>query len=239
MPELLRYSEVDSLRFGKRIYRAQVANAGEVSAIDERARTERVDMVIARCAVGRLDVVHALEVSGHRLMDTLVYYGGLTQAFDGVTWQHAIRPATAADRDGLAVVASDAFTNYDGHYHADPRLDPRLATLGYVEWCTSLLDKAGHTTWIAEEGSTLMGFIAIRHDQPAAEIVLNGVASRFQRRGVYDSLLKAAGQSLLRSGKQEIVVSTHLGNLAPQKVWAKNGMSMSSALYTFHKWYSE
>jgi hypothetical protein len=237
MSELASYSEVDTRRFDKRIYRANVDEVSQVAALDILADRADVDMIIARCPVGRAQVVHALESSGYRLMDTLVQYAGPTKAFEKATWPHSIRAATDEDRPSLADVANDAFTGYDGHYHSDPRLDPRLATLGYVDWCLGCLGRQGHTVWVAVAQGRVMGFIAVRRDQDKGDIVLNGVASRFQRQGVYDSLLKCAGRTLFGEGMSEVRGSTHAGNLHPQRAWIRNGMLVASAIYTFHKWF--
>jgi NADPH:quinone reductase-like Zn-dependent oxidoreductase len=37
-------------------------------------------------------------------------------------------------------------------------------------------------------------------------------------------------------GATEVLVSTQLANVAPQKVWARAGLALDHALYTFHWW---
>jgi hypothetical protein len=238
MSEVAAYSELDSRRFGKRIFRARVDDVTAVEALDEVARRERVDMLISRCEVERSPVAHALEASGHRLMDTLVHYAGPADAFANAAWSHTVREAVKGDRARLAALAMDAFTGYDGHYHADPRLDPRLATEGYVEWSVSCLDADAHRIWIAVDDKAAMGFLVVRREGEAGNIVLNGVASQFRRRGVYDSLVKAAGRSLFAEGAREVRSSTHIGNLTPQRAWMRHRMLIAGALYTFHKWFT-
>jgi len=237
MSDFVRYSKLDSDRFGKRIYRADISDVAQIAHLDEFAKGEGAEMIVVRCPTRELRTTHRLEESGYLLMDTLVFYGGQTRAFEHATWTHAIRRASADDRESLHAIASDAFAEYDGHYHSDPKLDRRQATLGYVEWCLSCLNAENHSMWVATDHGALMGFIAVHHDSNAAEIRLNGVASEFQRQGVYDSLLKASGQALFHQGASRLSVSTHINNLGPQKVWTRNGMSLQSAVYTFHKWY--
>lgn len=236
MPELARYSDVDTRRFGKRIYRAHLQQLADVQALENQSRVERIDMIIARCPVTDARLAQALEASGYRLMDTLVHYAGPTSAFENATWPHSIRQATADDRDELANVASDAFSHYGGHYHADPRLDSRLSTLGYVDWCLGCLARPDYVMWVAVEDAAITGFVAVTSEDGTGVIELNGVASRFQRRGVYGSLVKAAGRAFVVAGTSQVRSSAHLGNLAPQRVWIRNGMSITSAVYTFHKW---
>jgi hypothetical protein len=237
MSDGARVSEVDSRRFGKRIARATLSDRVDADALHAFAQSEHIDLAIVRCPVSALAVVHLLEARGYRVMDVLVYYEGATNVFAGATCRHPVRLATRADEEALVAVAGDAFDRYDGHYHADPALDPSLATAGYVEWCVSLLHSAQHETWVATFGDAIMGFIAVKRDPDMGEIALNGVAHNYQRQGVYDSLIKAAGRALHAAGSPRVRVSTHLGNMAPQRVWARRGLTLEHAVYTFHKWF--
>jgi ribosomal protein S18 acetylase RimI-like enzyme len=170
-------------------------------------------------------------------MDTLVYYGGPTAAFADAPIAPFVREARQDDLPSLEAVARDAFMGYGGHYHADPRLDPSLATLGYVEWCLTSVGRPRFTVWVAEQEGAVAGFLAARHDEGVSEITLNGVATRFQRRGLYDALLKTCGRTLYDRAVPEMCISTQLTNVAPQKVWVRSGLTPRRALYTFHKWY--
>ena len=69
------------------------------------------------------------------------------------------------------------------------------------------------------------------------EIVLNGVSPEYQGHGVYDSLFKAAGHFLYRRGVAEVVVATHVNNVAAQKVWTRNGLELHEVSYTLHCWF--
>jgi ribosomal protein S18 acetylase RimI-like enzyme len=237
MRESATLSELDSRRFGKRIYRALIEEPLEVASLEALASREAVDLFIVRCPGDFLPTVHALERAGHELMDTLVYYGASTAAFAAAAMAPWVREATKDDAPALQRIALDAFTDYGGHYHADERLDPSLATLGYVEWCLSSVDNPRFTVWVAEQDARIAGFLAVRHDVAQSEITLNGVAREFQRRGVYDALFKTCGRSLSDRGVPQIEVSTQITNIAPQKVWARAGLTIRRAYYTFHKWY--
>jgi len=236
-PPFARLSEVDTRRFGKRIFRAEVHAVSEVAALDALAHAEGVDMVITRAPVEAFATIHALEAAGHRLMDTLVYYSGSSRLGDSAPSSHPIRPAVESDRDRLHALVSAAFSQSLGHYWVDPRLDPRLATLGYAEWCLSSLGAPGRALLVATAGDELMGFIALTYGNPSAEITLNAVAPPFQRRGVYDSLFKAAGRAAWSQGCPQLSISTQLSNLTPQRVWSRNGLLLERAVYTFHKWF--
>jgi hypothetical protein len=236
---LVSYSEIDSRRFGKNIFRARARGVIDVAAIDDIGQSERADLMIARCGTDAPDVVHALESAGYLLMDTLVYYAGHPRESTVNNSPHVIRFASLEDRDILGLIASDCFTGYLGHYHADPRLDPSTSTLGYVDWCVSSIGAAGHRVWVAVEEENVTGFIVLRQGEPTSipEIALNGVASRYRRRGVYDALFKTAASALAREGESLMSVSTQLHNFAPQRTWVRNGLFLQSTVHTFHKWF--
>ena len=230
-------SALDTRRFGRRICRATVETAADVAALEALAAREGIEMVIARTITANTKAVHALEASGHRLMDALVYWGG--SLADAAPMPDGVRLATIADRATLGALAREGFTTYaGGHYHEDERLDPALVTAGYVEWCETSLDKADHEVWVTEDDAgALTGFLSLRRGEPA-DMVLNAVAERARGRGVYRRLVQAAMASARAHGSRDIVVSTHLLNVTPQRVWARAGLLPKHSLYTFHKWYA-
>lgn len=241
MASLLKASSLDSNRFGIRVARAAVTTPEEAGLAHREALEAGYRMAIARCPASQLGVAQALEGVGFLLMDTLVYYGArLGQAGGAVALEgFALGAASRGDAAGLEEVARHAFRGYRGHYHADPRLDPEAATEGYVEWCLRSLETPQISVLVAREGDRVAGFLTLRRGEgrEPAEIELNGVAPWAQRRGVYDALLRLSLAEARAQGAAEIVVSTQIDNLAPQKVWVRNGLEPRGAYYTFHRWY--
>jgi hypothetical protein len=241
---LLRYSEADSLRFGRRIHRAFCESAPSVADVVKAARREEVEMVIARCSAGSPLVAQELERQGFKLMDTLVYYLGKTVAFTD-PWPVPgveLRPLQSHDLPSLEAIANECFTNYDGHYHNDVRLDATAATAGYVDRFRQSIKDPTISTFVADLGQRPVGFLTLRRggaDGAPADIDLNAVALDLQRRGIYRSLFRAAGIAARLAGDALLTISTNLSNVAPQKVWAREGLEMHRALHTFHGWVDE
>lgn len=236
-----RFSELDSRRFDGRIYRALVEDTVTAREAIDLARREGADMLIARCPVSVLSAAHELERAGFLLMDTLVYYAGSTDRFGEppvIPGLH-IRLYQESDRARLEAVASAAFTDYDGHYHADRRLDGRAATAGYVERLVLSTSNPSMIALVACLENNPVGFLTLRwgDGQEPADIDLNAVDPTVQRRGVYSALFKAAGHAARAHGEQTVTVSTNLSNLAPQKVWVRHGFEIQRAYYTFHGWF--
>lgn len=240
MDEQPRRSDLDSRRFDVEVYRARVhteTSARRVVAFRDEAP---VDLMIARIATCDYGTARVLTAGGFYLCDTLVYFEGRTADVLSPTRRFSVRQGENSDRARLAEVAQDAFANFGGHYHQDPRIDGAAATEGYVEWClASLHDDAG-LVLVADTPEGLAGFLTIRrNDGDRAEILLNGVGRQFQRRGVYDELIRAAGARLRDAGVSIVSVSTQIDNLGPQRVWVRQGFEPSGSEYTFHKWYDE
>jgi GNAT superfamily N-acetyltransferase len=228
------YSDLDSRRFGRRIARVLVESAAQARAAVAQAREEGVEMLIARCPAHRLEAAQELERGGCLLMDTLVYYTGKTARF--LEAPPGVRFFGEGDLAPLEAVARDGFSGYRGHYHADPRLDGAAATEGYVERFRLSTGDARFAIFVVELEGRAAGFLTLNHSQDPADIELNAVAPTAQGRGLYDALVKAAGCAARERGRLEITVSTQLDNLAPQKVWVRNGLEPHHALYTFHGW---
>jgi hypothetical protein len=49
-------------------------------------------------------------------------------------------------------------------------------------------------------------------------------------------LFREIGCRVRAQGASEVLISTQLANLAPQKVWSRAGLALDHALYTFHWW---
>ncbi len=225
---------LDSKRFGVEVFRSQVEHEDDATA----AIGCDADLVIARVRTHDVALVQRLEGAGFFLTDTLVYFRGETAAFGapGSVEGLEIRDVAEAERTQLEDVSRGAFANFFGHYHADPRIDAALATEGYVEWSCSALGWTDGFVVGAFEGDVLAGFATVKLEDDAGEIVLNGVAPAYQRRGIYGALVQTIGHRLHTQGTRRIFSSTQIQNLGPQKTWARAGLLPAESWYTFHRW---
>ena len=106
-----------------------------------------------------------------------------------------------------------------------------------MQWASSALADAASVVLVSETDGLLSGFLTARKlDGKTWEILLNGVAPEFQRKGIYAALFREIGCRARAQGASEVLVSTQLANLAPQKVWTRAGLVLDHALYTFHWW---
>ncbi len=231
MPDPARHSELDSRRFGVRVWRADVANRTQAEALVAFVASGKADLVIARAPVTEHAAIALLEGVGFFLCDTLVWWSAPAAAFGGRAAAN-VRDATAADAGAIRAIALESFRDYQSHYHADPRLDRALIAEGYAEWAGS-----AKNALVAEIADRVAGFLTWTMASPArGEIVLNAVAPSARRRGLYSALVAAAGARMAAAGAKEVAVSTQLANLAAQRTWARAGFLPAESFHTFHRW---
>ncbi len=225
-------SDLDSRRFGVEVFRSVIEDDGDLDA----AIACDAELVVARVATASIGAVQRLEAAGFFLTDTLVYFRGATNHFDAPATLEGLQIRDVVERDQLERVTRGAFTDFFGHYHTDPRLDSEAATEGYVEWSCSALAWTDGFVIGAFDDATLAGFATVKIADGAGEIVLNGVAPAYQRRGIYAALVASIGHRLKAAGVGAIFSSTQIQNLGPQKTWARAGLLPGESFHTLHRW---
>ncbi|MFN7209920.1 MAG: GNAT family N-acetyltransferase [Aggregatilineales bacterium] len=237
-------SPLDEARFGVRIARIHELTPEALDETLQFCAQNAVQMLIARAPSQAIRFVQQLEGLGFRLMDTLVYYRRdlsrtpLPEAQDAALIR-AVRPN---EETVVREIAAQSFQGYFGHYHADPRLDQAACDAAYVSWAErSCTDRSvADEVLVAELDGQLVGFLTLRRNtSEQTEIVLNGVAPAAQGQGVYRELVSRALQQGAAWAAREVIVSTQIVNLAPQKVWVRLGFEPYRFYYTFHKWFDE
>ncbi|MEP1202183.1 MULTISPECIES: GNAT family N-acetyltransferase [Rhodobacterales] len=238
----IKLNDLECRRFG--IVAARLTDpTAPLDAVDAVARAASVDLLTTRIDVADLPRVHALEQAGHRLMDTLVYYARpLTNLPDGPrdSGQPKLRQATPSDSGDVAALARAAFSDYIGHYHADPQLDSVKADAAYVEWAETSVQTCSDAApvLVAQDGRDILGFLTLRRNSAKEyEIVLNAVHPDAAGKGVYGSLVAGSLDLAQQAGAQRVIVSTQINNYAVQRIWSRLGLCHYKSIYTFHKWY--
>lgn len=240
----LRIDERESQRF--QIVSAKFDGTAHVfpdlNEIDAEARAKSVQFISTRVNCSDLDRIHALETAGYLTMDTLVYFErSLKNALPELTSNPtiSIRAAIPEDTKPVGRIAGQAFKDYLGHFHADPKLDSNAADAVYVDWAMSCVANQSETApiLVAVSDQKVVGFIASRFiDHDHADITLNAVDPAFQGQGVYNALLHHMCQLCSNADHTRIIISTQVNNYRVQRVWVRLGFSPYRALTTFHKW---
>jgi GNAT superfamily N-acetyltransferase len=240
----IQLSALDEERFGIRTARTTFSSSDDVAAALESCAMQQVRMLIARCPVNALPTVQQMERQGFLLMDTLLYYVRHLErpAIPEDRNCDLVRPVRPGDEVQVRAIAQQAFQGYYGHYHADPRLDPKLCDEAYISWAerSCLARDVADEVLVAELDGRLAGFATLRQNNPEeGEGVLYGVAPWAQGRGIYQSFMIQSLEWGKARGLKRMFYSTQVTNIAVQKVWVRVGAEMNHAYYTFHRWFDE
>jgi GNAT superfamily N-acetyltransferase len=229
----------DERRFGVRAARADIENAGEVADLMRFCHEHGVVFLIARCPVSELRTVQTLEEEGLRLMDTLVYSSRNLESWSAAKSEDIEVSALRSGEVGaVESIAREAFHEYQGHYHADPRLDPASCDEVYVDWAVrSCSGEFANIVLLARIGGLPAGFMTFRRRGDEGEAVVGGVAQAFKGRGVYRSLLVSGITWLKGEGVKLATLSTQITNISVQRVWCGLGFTPTRATYTLHGWF--
>ncbi len=237
--EGLRPSEVESRRFGLRVYRGSFTELPGKQLLPHFV-AERIDVAILRLPADRADQLARIDQAGlpYAAADTLVYY-----AID--LTRHEIPPprnpeltfvpCTAAHHPVLDRLVAEIFATYRNHYSANPLLARDLLP-GYQEWTRAYAgdEGTGRRAWLVERGGEPIGFATCSFAGAECEGVLYGVRPSAAGGGVYGDIIRFTQRFFKQAGFTQMKVSTQVHNAAVQKVWAREGFHLERALLTVH-----
>jgi GNAT superfamily N-acetyltransferase len=238
-------SSLDSERFGVTVMRSVNTAENAPSDAVQHARAAEAELLVFRCNVAHVRAAQDFERLGGRIMDTLLYFQRSAAALPGAVTggDHAIsiRAANPQDAEACAAVARESFKGYNGHYHADARLDADASTEVYASWAarSCAMSTVADKVFLAVEGAErIIGLSTVRRLRGGllAEGSLDAVLPAAQRRGAY-LLLNAARLGWCKEqGVETLEVSTHIGNRPAQRGLQRLGFIFDRAEYTFHLW---
>ena len=236
-----RISDLDELRFGIRVARVSRLTTESLPTVLSTCRESGVLLLIARCSCADFDTVHSALDRGFLLVDTQLIYKLRLDAEPPIRECPGIfvRSRVPGDADQVERIAREAFRDYCGHYHNDPRLDRAASTEVYASWAKrSCVDReVADEVLMAEVDEGTVGFVALKlKSDGIGEITLNAVHPEAQRGGVYGVLAARSLRWFHQRGVRHVVTSTHIANTGPQKVWCRMGFEPCSGAYTFHAW---
>lgn len=246
VPVTMQLAPLYEQRFGVRTALSFLRNVDALPELIDFCHTHDAHLLIVRCATHDKPAVHALEAAGCRLMDTLLYFrrdlknGDLPD--EALDRGLQIRPAMSGDADDVERIAAGAFSSYDGHFHADPRLERSACEAVYTSWARSSIlsdDTADHVL-VAEDAGAVIGFLTLKLTTPEiGEGPLYAVADDYQGRGLGRAMMVRGMQWLRDQHVDWMEMSTQVTNARSQRVWLRLGFEPSHSIYTFHKWFDE
>ncbi|OYD17465.1 hypothetical protein CH330_00040 [candidate division WOR-3 bacterium JGI_Cruoil_03_51_56] len=240
LKEIMKYSDIETKRFGFRIYRGVVNDVNEkaiLSAILENG----VDIAILRVPSQRQFQIPRLERIGfpYLVADTLVRYRVDLAKYEPKSLRNRnldfvqCLPEHAAP---LGILVKSIFANYTNHYFSNPLLDRKDILAAFEDWALRYIgsDNEGRICWLVKQGDEYVAFATCAFDENLCEGVLYGVKSSASGRGIYGDLIKFTQRYFKNKGYSAMSVSTQVQNLAVQRVWSREGFKLSNSFATVH-----
>lgn len=237
---MLNSAPLESVRFGLRVFRATLPTI-DVDALFEELIAQCVDLAIIRTPAGS-DQLHKIAHYGLQPLhaDTLVTYECALRDITPkpLKSQRAIIDvARRGDEQAIIALVKKVFAHYPNHYHANPLLDRDDVLDGYCEWALSHIDDSdGNIAWVARVDDRIAAIACSAFDE-ATRIchgVLHGVHPDFSGSGIYTNLIRHTQGHFRERGYRTLKISTQVGNLPVQRVWAREGFTFVEVFDTFH-----
>lgn len=237
----IELSKLDSERFGYITARGELSKDISIEAAINCAKELGADVLMLRVPTTNLQGAQQALTIGAILTDTLVYYNYKVSDPVPIVLDDKLthRLLNSQDAQKVESLAREAFRDYLGHYHADPKLSRQAADETYASWAyRSCLGfpVADAVIGIENDKSDIMGFITLKRDQQLTLIELNAVSPHYQQRGIYAALVGLAINWAVKQGCVKLSVSSQLNNISVQKVWCRLGFEPSKSFYTLHLW---
>lgn len=210
----------------------------------EGAREAGLEHLSVRIDVDNLCLMHALEDTGFRLMDTLCTYifeqgQELPTCKDKRYMTRNYRPD---DYQAVLDVATTAFKGYPNRFSVDPHLNDEQAGKFYLEWTKKFCrGKQMEQLIVAEKKDRVIGFLGWQSNQDlyrltGKRVVGRGLGACYPLRfnGYYDLLHEATRRALQTADSCEY--DTQSFNMATMNLYQQLGFRFVRAKYTLHCW---
>lgn len=239
---------------------AHADNAPDSTALDDlltevtvRAARRGVECLICKVQARDTAAVRALERQGFLLMDTLVdlVFDSSRTPLENIrlpkrSERLRTRLATPEDPPEILELAHQAFANYFGRYHSDPKMPPGTGAKVYDQWVCSGFEGWADWTVVAEMHGKIVGYsmwknasaLETKHCVDITHCNFGAIHPNFSGRGVYTAL-KLAGMRIAESFAKHFDLATHIANYPVHRGTAKLGWRIAGARHSFHKWLSD
>jgi GNAT superfamily N-acetyltransferase len=242
--DFVTLSRLDEEHFGIRTARASDVDIHKLKTILAFCKSNRVELLIAKCSPSEIRAVHAMEDLGFRLMDTIIFFSfSLSkQQIPSANVDHVtVRQVGPGDESRVKQIAHQAFHNYTGHYHMDERLDKVKSTEVYALWAYNccISGEYSDTVFVAEYEGTIAGFSAMKkHSDREWIAILGAVEPKYQGFGIGKALNIARIKYCRAQHAEHLTSPISISNLSGQVISQQFHYHPSRYEYTFHKWFT-
>lgn len=237
-------SPMETARFGLSVARATVpfgADRGRaLGLVGSMLRDSPADLVVLRYPAAYADWFARLLTTGRDLLaaDTLVYWrlalsdppapAPAGSGPEGLV----VELDPALERAEVAELVGDIFGDYTNHYRANPLLDRGATQEGYQDWAARSVVE-DHCVMLRRREEVL-GLATLETTPGSVEVLLAGIVSAHQGRGLYRHLLAGCARLGADHGAEQLVISTQGHSTGVQRAWARAGLEPVGTTLTVH-----
>lgn len=238
---MITISEIDTKRFGIKVAKVYLDDSSQVTTAFQNAIALETKLLILRCSTQNIEIAQKLEENECLICDTLLYYKKKPTKTPPILpfSEYEVIPCNFDDVDKIKEIATAAFANYKGHYHADSRLSLNSSNEVYIDWAINRTKESPFFGVRVKKENSIVGFISGQLDKATLiiDVPLLAIAPEFQGRGIFTELMAKMENWALQNNYKTIIYSTQLQNIAVQKSLVRNGFELQRSLYTFHRWF--
>lgn len=239
----IKYSPIESKRFGLRMYRGQYEKFDITDVVDLIHKND-FDIIIVRYPSITIHEHYKLVgIEGCKTIhaDSLVYYDAPLQKIEIQPLRNNLQfdVVNSQSDKNLDSLVERIFTGYQNHYYSNPCLRRSDIIEGYIEWAKSFATtNENGVTWLIKDASSkeTVAFLACSIDKIASvsELKLGGVLPEFAGKGIYSDFVRYAQRYFKDLGICSLITSTQLQNVNVQRAWQKLGFHFDKSYETYH-----
>ncbi len=134
----------------------------------------------------------------------------------------------------LVTVTRNSFKGYINHWHYNSKTSNSKIEEAYEEWLIGSAGKFGYQTYLMSDGSDPIGMALLLNHQHVSEILLAGMTSEYQGKGLYGQLLHFVEKDVREKRDTQIIISTQSQNINVQKAWVRRAWNPILTIQTIH-----
>jgi ribosomal protein S18 acetylase RimI-like enzyme len=237
---LVSSGDVESRRFGFQILNVQCGaqSEGRESELSQALSSEIYELAVVRYPVHLEGVAQLLATHGEKTIDAdpTVYWGTPIRK-DVPNRSPANIAIQRIDESALEIVEqviNSAFSGYRSHWHDNPRTQNIRMEDAYNEWVKNKITNNESRCYLMLVDREPAGFAMTETRELVSEILLAGICTQFQSRGLYRHLLAHIENEMFSEKSVELVISTQSQNRNVQKAWEKYGLIPLMTVRTVH-----
>lgn len=215
--------------------------------IVQQARRRGADTIHTWIPLDDLPVIHVLEDSGFRVMESQVLWlFDLTrQPLPPRRTTAVVRPHRSQDQEAIIDLARRVYTPIPDRFHADPHLPQAACNELYAAWMRNACrGEAADFVAVVEIDGVLAGYGSLRYagdreglcNVRIAQFLLGALEPAFRRSGAYDDMMTGMLEWLQFQGADAAYVGTQTNNIAAQAGMARQGWRPVRGGLSLHLW---